>query len=74
LHDIGQHDLISDLVMELVEGETLEQRLTRGPLPAEQTLRYGSQISDALAKAHKLRFVRRDLKPAKIMLTKAMPS
>jgi serine/threonine protein kinase len=51
LHDIGQHELISYLVMELVEGETLEQRLTRGALPCEQILRYGSQIADALAKA-----------------------
>src|SRR5215831_9324107 len=71
LHDIGQHDGAVFLVMELLEGETLEQRLNRGPLPLEQTIRYGAQIADALANAHKLGFTHRDLKPSNIMLTKA---
>src|SRR5215831_3371005 len=57
--------------MELLEGETLEQRLSKGPLPPEQTIRYGAQIADALAKAHKLGFTHRDLKPSNIMLTKS---
>src|SRR6202521_3688696 len=48
LHDIGHQDGIDYLVMELVDGETLEQRLTKGPLPPEQTIRYASQIADAL--------------------------
>ena len=42
------------LVMENLEGETLEQPLIKGPLPSEQTLRYAAQVADALAKAHKL--------------------
>ena len=70
LYDIGHHDGIDFLVMELVEGKTLEQRLVKGPLPPEQTARYGAQIADALAKAHRLGITHRDLKPANIMLTK----
>ena len=71
LHDIGQQDGADYLVMELVEGETLEQRLIRGSLPPDQTIRYSAQIADALAKAHKLGITHRDLKPANIMLTKS---
>jgi len=71
LHDIGHHDGVDFLVMELLEGETLEQRLTKGPLPPEQTLRFAAQIADALAKAHKMGIMHRDLKPSNIMLTKA---
>jgi eukaryotic-like serine/threonine-protein kinase len=71
LHDIGHQDGMDFLVMELVEGETLEQRLAKGPLPPEQTTRYAAQIADALAKAHKLGITHRDLKPSNIMLTKS---
>jgi eukaryotic-like serine/threonine-protein kinase len=71
LHDIGNHDGMEFLVMELVEGETLEQRLMKGPLPPEQTVRYASQIAGALAKAHKLGITHRDLKPSNVMLTKS---
>jgi len=70
LHDIGHQDGVDFLVMEFLEGETLERRLEKGPLPPEQTIRYGAQIADALAKAHKLGITHRDLKPANIMLTK----
>src|SRR5437870_8019253 len=71
LHDIGHQDGVDFLVMELVEGETLEHRLIKGPLPPEHTLRYAAQIADALAKAHKLGITHRDLKPANVMLTKS---
>ena len=71
LHDIGQQEGTDFLVMELLDGETLEQRLVRGPLPPDQVVRYGAQIADALAKAHKLGIVHRDLKPGNIMLTKS---
>src|SRR5512142_1470218 len=60
LHDIGHQDGMDFLVREYLEGETLEQRLNKGALPLEQTLRYGAQIADALAKAHKRGITHRD--------------
>ena len=50
LHDIGHQEGVDFLVMELVEGETLEHKLTKGPLPPEQTVRCAAQIADALSK------------------------
>src|SRR5882762_6207167 len=70
LHDIGHQDGVDFLVMELVEGETLDQRLTKGSLPPEQTVRIAAQIAGALAQAHKMGIVHRDLKPSNVMLTK----
>src|SRR5512140_2256912 len=70
LYDVGCHDGTDFLVMEFLEGETLEKRLERGPLPLEQVLRVAIEISDALDKAHRQGIVHRDLKPANIMLTK----
>jgi serine/threonine protein kinase/Tol biopolymer transport system component len=71
LHDIGHQDGVDFLVMEYLEGETLEHRLLRGPLPPEQTIRYAAEIADALAKAHKLGVIHRDLKPSNIMLIRS---
>jgi len=71
LHDIGHQDGVDFLVMELVEGQTLEQQLQKGALPLDAVLRYGTQIADALAHAHKLGFTHRDLKPSNIMITKS---
>lgn len=70
LYDVGQQDGVEYLVMELLEGESLAQRLTRGPLPVEQALRYATEIADALSKAHRQGVVHRDLKPGNVMLTK----
>src|SRR5512136_659345 len=70
LHDIGHQDGVDYLVMELIEGETLTDRLAKGPLPLEQALRYGMEIADALDKAHRQGIVHRDLKPGNVMLTK----
>ncbi len=69
LHDVGNQDGISYLVMECVEGETLAARLAKGPLPLDQVLTYGIQIADALDKADRGGVVHRDLKPGNIMLT-----
>src|SRR5712692_1171956 len=52
IHDIGHYDDVDFLVMEYVEGETLEQRLQRGAPRTEQVLEFAIQISDALDKAH----------------------
>jgi eukaryotic-like serine/threonine-protein kinase len=59
------------LVMELLEGETLADRLAGGPLPFGLTIRYAMEIADALDKAHRQGIVHRDLKPANIMVTKS---
>ena len=71
LYDVGREDETEFLVMELLEGETLSTRLAKGPLPSEQTLRYGAEIADALDKAHRQGIVHRDLKPGNIMLTRS---
>jgi len=71
LHDIGQQDGTDFLVMEYLEGETLSERLKKGPLPLEQVLRYAIEIADALDKAHRKGITHRDLKPGNIMLTKS---
>src|ERR1700690_450806 len=69
LYDVGQQDGIDYLVMECIEGETLSKRLEKGALPLEQVLKYGTQIADALDKAHRSGVAHRDLKPGNIMLT-----
>ncbi len=71
LYDVGSQDGVDYLVMEFVEGETLATRLAKGALPLEQVLRFGTQICDALDRAHRGGVVHRDLKPANIMLTPA---
>src|SRR5579864_9547594 len=71
LHDIGHQDGTDYLVMEYLEGETLAERLKKGPLPLNQVLQYAVEISDALDKAHRKGITHRDLKPGNIMLTKS---
>ncbi|MFY9530333.1 MAG: protein kinase [Candidatus Acidiferrales bacterium] len=71
LHDIGHQDGIDYLVMEYLEGETLAQRLAKGPLPLEQVLQYAIEIADALDKAHRKGVTHRDLKPGNVMLSKS---
>jgi eukaryotic-like serine/threonine-protein kinase len=71
LFDIGRQDGIDYLVMEYLEGETLAQRLAKGPLSIQQVLQYTIEIADALDKAHRKDITHRDLKPGNIMLTKS---
>ncbi len=71
LHDVGSQDGVEYLVMELLDGETLADRLARGALPLEQVLRFGQEIADALDHAHRRGIVHRDLKPANVMITKS---
>lgn len=71
LYDIGQEDGVEYLVMEYLEGETLSDRLQKGPLPLELVIRYGIEIAQALERAHKAGIVHRDLKPGNVMLTKS---
>jgi serine/threonine protein kinase len=69
LHDIGNYEGTDYLVMEYLEGETLADRLLRGPLSIEDVIKYSVQMTDALDKAHQRGLVHRDLKPSNVMLS-----
>ena len=71
LYDIGSHDGADFLVMEFLEGETLAERLRKGPIPFPEILKIGIMICEALAVAHRQGIVHRDLKPGNIMLTQS---
>ena len=71
LYDIGREGDADYFVMELLDGESLAARLTRGPLKLDDALRLGAQIADGLSAAHKQGIVHRDLKPGNVMLTKS---
>ncbi|HQR44897.1 MAG TPA: serine/threonine-protein kinase, partial [Thermoanaerobaculia bacterium] len=71
IFDVGSHEGTAYLVMELLEGESLADRIARGPLPLSQALRVGRDICAALAAAHGKGIVHRDLKPANVFLSSA---
>jgi serine/threonine protein kinase len=71
LHDVGHQNGTDFLVMEYLEGETLADRLRKGPLSIEPLLRCGIEICEGLERAHRSGVVHRDLKPGNIMLTKS---
>jgi eukaryotic-like serine/threonine-protein kinase len=71
LHDVGNEGPIDYLVMEFLQGESLAERLRKGPLAPDQILTIAIEIADALEKAHRAGVVHRDLKPGNVMLTKS---
>jgi len=71
LYDVGNEGGVEYLVMELLDGDTLADRLARGPLPMRDVLRYGREIATALDRAHRAGVVHRDLKPGNVMITKS---
>ena len=62
IHDVGSHEGVMYAVMELLEGETLRGRLTRGPIPWREAVDVGAAIADGLAAGHAKSIVHRDLK------------
>ena len=70
VYDVGQQDGTAYLVMELLAGESLQERLRRGALPIAEALARGVEIADALGRAHREGIVHRDLKPGNVMLTR----
>jgi len=67
-HDVGNHDGMAYLIMELLEGDTLAERLERGPIPLASALEIAIEIAEALDAAHGKGIVHRDLKPSNVML------
>jgi serine/threonine protein kinase/tetratricopeptide (TPR) repeat protein len=68
IYEVEEHDEQPVIVMELLEGESLKERIRNGPVPADELLDLGTQISDALAAAHAKGIIHRDIKPANIFM------
>lgn len=71
LHDVGSDGGTDFLVMEFLDGETLADRLAKGPLPLDDAMTIGIAVADALDKAHRQGVIHRDLKPANVMLVRS---
>lgn len=71
LFDVGNDNGQEYLVMEYLDGETLAERLSHGPLTIEELMAYGMDVADALEKAHRQGIIHRDLKPGNIVITKS---
>src|SRR5215472_624366 len=70
IHELAEANESRFLVLELVEGETLADRIGRGPIPVDEALAIARQICEALEAAHEKGIIHRDLKPANVKLTK----
>ena len=68
IYEVEEHDHQPVIVMELLEGRSLKQRISEGTIPVEELLDFGMQISDALESAHAKGIVHRDIKPANLFL------
>jgi len=71
IYDLARFERTQFLVMELVDGETLEERIARGPIPVEESLTIAKQIAEGLEAAHEKSIIHRDLKPANIKITRS---
>ena len=69
IYDISAQDGVDFIAMEYVKGETLAQRIGRKELPLKQTLKYASQIADALTTAHRAGIIHRDIKPSNLIVS-----
>lgn len=70
IHEVSEApDQVPFIVMEYIDGDTLEKRLAAGPLPVDEIVELGRQIADAMDEAHSKGVIHRDLKPSNVMLT-----
>jgi len=69
IYEVGEHDGRHFIAMQYVDGETLAERIRRGPLPVREAVQVAEQVADALSEAHAHAIIHRDVKPQNIMLT-----
>ncbi|MCX5753846.1 MAG: serine/threonine-protein kinase, partial [Candidatus Krumholzibacteria bacterium] len=68
IYEVGEHEGQSFIAMELVEGQSLKERIERGPLPIDDAVSFAIQVGEGLGEAHEKGIVHRDIKPGNIML------
>lgn len=70
IHDIGSEDSTRYIAMELVDGKTLRELISTGPIASRKAISIATQLAEGLAKAHSAGIIHRDLKPENVMITK----